>query len=85
MRQTLAQYADVFSGGGIDKGCTCLVKHSIFTRDHRPIEQPPQQVAGAKREEMQRAVQEMEAAGLIEKSDSPWRSPVVQSALIFTD
>ena len=77
MHQILVQYANIFSKGDMDLGCTFLVKHSIFTRDHPPIKQPPRRVAGAKREEMQRAVQEMDAAGLIEKSDSPWCSPVV--------
>ena len=61
MRQTLAQYVDVFSKGDMDLGCTSLVKHSIFTRDHPPIKQPTRRVAGAKREEMQRAMQEMDA------------------------
>lgn len=77
VRQTLAQYTDVFSRGDMDLGRTSLVKHSIFTGDRPPIKQPPRRVSVAKREEMQRAVQEMAAAGLIERSDSPWCSPVV--------
>jgi len=77
MRQLLAQYADVFSSGNMDLGRTSLVKHTIYTRDGPPIKQPPRRVAPAKREEMQRAVQEMAAAGVIERSDSPWCSPVV--------
>ena len=75
--QLLAQYADVFSSSDLDLGRTSLVKHAIHTRDSPPIKQPPRRVALAKREEMQRAVQEMAAAGLIERSDSPWCSPVV--------
>ena len=42
MRQALAQYANVFSRGDMDMGCTSLVKHSIFTRDHPPMKQPLQ-------------------------------------------
>lgn len=76
-RQLLAKYADVFSSGDLDLGRTSLVKHAIYTRDSPPIKQPPRRVAPAKREEMLRAVQEMAAAGLIERSDSPWCSPVV--------
>ena len=60
----------------MDLASTSLVKHSIFSRDH-PIKWPSWWVAGAKKEEMQRAVQEMDAARLIEKSDSPWCSPLV--------
>lgn len=76
-RQLLAEYADVFSSGDLDFGRTSLVKHAIYTRDSPPIKQPPLRVASAKREEMQRAVQEIAAAGLIERSDSPWFSLVV--------
>lgn len=46
-------------------GHTSLAKHSIFTKDGPPIKQPPRWVSVAKREEMQCAVQEMAAAGLI--------------------
>ncbi|ROT75043.1 hypothetical protein C7M84_006442 [Penaeus vannamei] len=34
-------------------------------------------IAPARREEMQRSVMEMEAQGVVERSDSPWSSPVV--------
>lgn len=77
VRKLLAQYADVFSSGDMDLGRTSLVQHHIYTRDSPPIKQAHRRVPPAKREEMQRAVQEMEAAGVIERSDSPWCSQVV--------
>ena len=77
VRKLLTHYADVFSSGDLDLGRTSLVQHHIYTRDSPHIKQPPRRVPPAKREEMQRAVQEMEAAGVIERSDSPWCSPVV--------
>jgi len=54
-----------------------MVKHHIYTRDTPPIKQPHRRVPPAKREEMQCAVQEMAKAGIIERSNSPWCSPVV--------
>ncbi|KAK4309250.1 hypothetical protein Pmani_007956 [Petrolisthes manimaculis] len=75
--KALAQYADVFSRGDMDLGRTALVKHSVNTGNSSPVKQAPRRVAPAKREEMQQAVESMAALGLIERSDSPWSSPVV--------
>jgi len=61
----------------MDLGRTSLVKHTINTNNRPPIKQPPRRVAPAKREEIERAVNEMAALGLIERSDSPWSSPIV--------
>ena len=77
LERVLCEYADVFSQGDHDLGRTSLVKHTINTANHAPIKQPPRRVAPAKREEMQRLVEEMAAQGVIERSDSPWSSPVV--------
>ena len=77
MEDLLAKYADVFSSGDHDLGCTLLMKHSISTADHLPISQPPWRISLAKRDEMQRMMDEMAAQGIIERSDSPWLSPVV--------
>ncbi|ROT85912.1 hypothetical protein C7M84_003952 [Penaeus vannamei] len=77
VRRLLNQYADVFSQGDMDLGRTSMVKHHIYTRDTPPIKQPHRRVPPAKREEMQCAVQEMAKAGIIERSNSPWCSPVV--------
>ena len=77
MRDTLAQYADVFSRGDLDLGRTGLVKHTIDTGNSTPIKHAPRRIAPARREEMQRTVNELAAQGIIERSDSPWSSAVV--------
>ena len=77
VRSLLAQYSDVFSRGDLDLGRTALVKHSINTGTSAPIKCPPRRVAPARREEMQRAVDDLAAQGVVERSDSPWSSAVV--------
>ncbi|XP_050739169.1 uncharacterized protein LOC127009845 isoform X2 [Eriocheir sinensis] len=78
VRHTLARYADVFSGGGLDlPGCTGLVKHNISTGNGAPTRSPPRHVVPARREELQRAVNELAAQGVMERTDSPWPSAVV--------
>jgi len=77
LRSTLTRYADVFSKGDLDLGRTGLVQHHIRTGDALPIKHAPRRIAPARREEMQRSVMEMEAQGVVERSDSPWSSPVV--------
>ncbi|XP_050709041.1 uncharacterized protein LOC126993919 [Eriocheir sinensis] len=77
MRHTLAQYADVFSRGDLDLGCTGLVKHNINTGNSVPTRSPPRRVVPARREELQRAVNELAAQGVMERTDSPWPSAVV--------
>ncbi|ROT64726.1 hypothetical protein C7M84_017331 [Penaeus vannamei] len=77
LRSTLTRYADEFSKGDLDLGRTGLVQHHIRTGDALPIKHAPRRIAPARREEMQRSVMEMEAQGVVERSDSPWSSPVV--------
>ena len=68
---------DVFSAGPDDLGCTNLVKHHIDTGQARPIRQPPRRLPLTKRQEADKAVQEMQERDVIEPSDSPWSSPSV--------
>ncbi|ROT64723.1 hypothetical protein C7M84_017328 [Penaeus vannamei] len=77
LRSTLTRYADEFSKGDLYLGRTGLVQHHIRTGDALPIKHAPRRIAPARREEMQRSVMEMEAQGVVERSDSPWSSPVV--------
>lgn len=74
---TLGRYADVFSQSASDLGRTSLVKHTINTGTHAPVKSPPRRIAPARREEMQRAVNDLATQGVIERSDSPWSSAVV--------
>ncbi|KAK8372212.1 hypothetical protein O3P69_010910, partial [Scylla paramamosain] len=56
---TLGRYADVFSQSASDLGRTSLVKHTINTGTHAPVKSPPRRIAPARREEMQRAVNDL--------------------------
>ena len=77
LAELLRSYADVFSSGDFDLGRTGLVKHHINTGDSLPIKQPPRRIAPAKRQEMEKAVNELIAQGIVEKYQSPWSSAVV--------
>ena len=69
-------YQDVFSKHSGDIGRAIGVQHKINTGDAVPLKQPPRRLPIAKREEADRAVEEMEKQ-IIEPSSSPWSSPVV--------
>jgi len=73
----LCEFADIFSTGPHDLGCTDLVKHRINTGEAPPIRQPLRRFPLLKREEAERVVQEMHGQGVIEPSASPWASPIV--------
>ena len=67
----------MFSRGDLDLGQTALVKHNINIGSSAPIKSPPRCITPARREEMQRTVNELAAQRVIERSDSPWPSAVV--------
>ena len=73
----LHDYADISSQGPKDLGQTDLAQHRSDTGDAPPLRQPPRRLPLSKREEAQRAIQEMHQQGLIEPSMSPWSSPIV--------
>ncbi|XP_063875862.1 uncharacterized protein LOC135108633 [Scylla paramamosain] len=77
VKEVLTLYADVFSQGDNDLGRTSLVKHRIHTGDSRPVKLPPRRIAPARRLEVEKAVEELRAQGIIEKSASPWSAAVV--------
>ena len=77
VRDTLGRYADVLSQDDLDLGRTSLVKYRINTGNRASIKSPPRPIAPARREEMQRAVNDLAKQGVIEQSDSPWLSTVI--------
>ena len=77
VHQLLCSYSDVFSAGPDDFGCTDLVKHHIDTGQAGPIRQPPRRLPLTKRQEADKAVQEMQGRDVIDPSASPWSSPIV--------
>ena len=77
LHSLLYDYSNLFSQGPQDLGQTDLVEHHIDTENARPLRQAPRRLPLVKRNEAERAVQQMEQQGLIEPSSSPWSSPVV--------
>ena len=73
----LSKYPDVFTKDNMDMGQTDLVKHSIHTGETPPIRQPFRRLPVVQQQEADRQVTEMLAKGIIEKSSSPWASPIV--------
>lgn len=63
------------ASGGL--GCTSLLEHVILTGDALPIKQRAYPVSPAIQERMGIQLKRMLDAGVIEKSFSPWSSPVV--------
>ncbi len=73
----LGQNRDVFATSLQELGSTDLHYHRIDTGDAPPVKQRPYRVSPDKNAEIERQVQEMSDAKLIEPSMSEWQSPVV--------
>ena len=73
----LIQYQDIFSTGDNDIGRTDIVKHKINTGDTKPIKQYPRRLPIHQRKEADEQISQMLNRGVIEKSNSPWSSPIV--------
>ena len=67
----------MFSKGDLDLGRTDLVRHSINTGDHRPIKQPYRRLPMWQLQEAEKQIGDMLEKEVIEKSTSPWASPIV--------
>ncbi|CAI5686581.1 unnamed protein product [Oreochromis niloticus] len=75
--QLLLDFKDCFSFSEDDMGRTDLIQHDIDTGDAQPIRMRPRRLPLARQAAAERALREMQRAGLIEPSTSPWASPVV--------
>lgn len=73
----LSKYQSAFSRNDNDLGLTNITEHSIDTGDANPIKQPPRRVPIAYAEAEREAIDELQAKGVIRKSNSPWASPIV--------
>ena len=69
--------ADVFAAHDTDFGRTETVRMTINTGDHPPIKQRPYRTPLSQQKVVDEAVEEMLSKGIIEKSSSPWASPIV--------
>ncbi len=70
----LKEYKAVFSDR---PGDTKVVQMSIETGDHPPFRQAPYSVPIGIRDKVKKELDSLEDAGIIERSDSPWASPLV--------
>ena len=66
-----------FSNDAGELGKTDLVRHEIDTRDHRPVKQPPRRIPPHHREQVEELIEDMLRKDVIERSSSPWASPIV--------
>ena len=73
----LHQYKDVFSLSEQDLARTNLIGHQIDTGNARSIKQKPRRTSPSKHAEIERQVEDLLQRGVVEKSNSPWSSPVV--------
>ena len=76
-QELLEKYSSVFCCAPENNGRTNLVKHQINTGTETPIRQAPRRLPLAKQGEVSEMVTDMQTAGVIETSTSPWSSPVV--------
>ena len=58
-------------------GRTTITQHQIYVGDAAPIRQKPYRIPYSRRDMVKRELEEMEAAGVIRPSTSPWASPIV--------
>ena len=75
--ETLMSYEDVFAADSSDLGRTGLVHHSVNTGPAAPVRQPPRRLPPHYRERAQELISDMLQRDIIQKSTSPWASPIV--------
>ena len=73
----LMEYADVLSLEDDPLTTTSKYTHTVRIIPHSPIYSRPYAIPAAYEEEVKRQVKEMEISGVIEKSRSPYNSPLV--------
>ena len=71
------KYDDIISKNSGDIGKTMLVEMEIDTGNHPPIASKPYSLSLRHYEWVQKEIETLERAGIIERSISPWTSPVV--------
>ena len=76
-KQLCEEFTEVFSKCSEDIGRTPLVTMEIETGDSPPVCQKPYNLALKHVEWVQKELQILEKAGVIERSISPWASPIV--------
>lgn len=73
----MERHYNIFAASASDVGQTKLVQHFINTGDAPPIRQRARRLPPVRQSAADHCLEEMEASGIIEPSESPWASPVV--------
>ena len=73
----LSNYNRLFSRSSTDVGQTSAIRHKIDVGMHKPIKSAPYRVPHVLRGEIEKHVNKMLEANIIEYSDGPWSSPVI--------
>ena len=73
----LLSYEDIFASDSSDLGQTGAVRHTINTGIATPIRQQPRRLPPHYRKEAKRLLDEMLHRNIIQRSASPWASPIV--------
>ena len=73
----LNQYHDVFPFSQAELGRTSTVQHHIDTGNNVPVRQRPYRTPQVQREQFDKHIEDMLEQDIIEKSTSPWASPIV--------
>ena len=77
LKDALLRNIDIFVQKDIELTTTNITEMRINTENHPPTYQNPRRPPLAYREELERQIQEMLAAKVIRRSNSPWMSPVI--------
>jgi hypothetical protein len=77
LQNLLEKHESVFSKNNEDIGYTQLTTMKIDTGDHPPIAQRPYAIALKHYEWVREEIRQLERAGIIRDSVSPWASPIV--------
>ena len=77
LRDLVSEFQDVFAEGVMQYGAARVPPHKINTKGHEAIRQAPRRLAPIKRPIVDKLIDEMQRAGVIEPSESPWASPIV--------
>ena len=73
----IKEYHHLFALDDLEMGCTSQVKHKIKVTDPVPFKERYRQIPPNQFQEVRKYLEEMLKVGAIQKSVSPWASPVV--------
>ena len=77
LKEILQEYRLAFARDSLELGSCMFTTHRIDTQDAKPIKQRAYPNSYYAREKIRRHVHEMELQRIIERSQSPWSSPVL--------